>query len=91
MTINLCYVFIFTIILNIMSGIEGKGYINTCFTYLNVLNETHFAVRNLYSGETVNVIPGPSAKMEIFCYDGRPKSVIHIWQSVHVSYNVIVS
>lgn len=27
--------------------------------------------------------------LEVFCYQGQPKNVIHIWKSVIVSNNVI--
>lgn len=31
-----------------------------------------------------NTSPYSSRQLEIFCYEGRPKYVIHIWQSVMV-------
>ncbi|KAJ8971703.1 hypothetical protein NQ317_006005 [Molorchus minor] len=36
----------------------------------------------LNHGDTIRIKPSPSGQLDVFCYIGKPKYIVHIWQSV---------
>lgn len=45
------------------------------------------SVYTLMQGDKVVIRPR-SKELNVFCYKGKPKYIIHIWQSVIVSYSI---